>query len=230
MRQRILFLIFSAVLIPVSVCAQNNGWIAVDNNTKELATTKKEVKAAKANREERDKPYLLGMVPEVDGLVTFARTFEVPGKTARELYELIYGQVDALTKEDGQISSHIVLKNDQEHSFAARFNEWMVFSQHILAVDRTEFHYSMIVNCEDGRFTVSMNHLSYIHSDSKTDNADGWKANKLASGQAYRAEEWITDKEAVNKKGTRLLRFSRKYRIKTIDRMNELFSRFSSLA
>ena len=38
----------------------------------------------------------------------------------------------------------------------------------------------------------------------------------------YKAEEWITNKYAVNKKGTKLLPISGKFRRKTVDRMNEL--------
>ena len=38
------------------------------------------------------------------------------------------------------------------------------------------------------------------------------------------AEEWITDKNAVNKKGTRLLPMSAKFRRATIDRVKEIFA------
>jgi colicin import membrane protein len=43
------------------------------------------------------------------------------------------------------------------------------------------------------------------------------------------AEEWITDKEAVNKKNTKLLPISGKFRRKTIDRKDFLFNKFESL-
>ena len=47
--------------------------------------------------------------------------------------------------------------------------------------------------------------------------------------QRYKAEEWISDKEAVNKKNTRLLPLSGKFRRKTIDRKDFLFNKFESL-
>jgi len=230
MKQKVLYFMVLALFMPLSISAQNNGWVVVNDDTKEEEASKvKESKTPKMSREESDAPYLAGKVPEVDGLVTFTREYQVPDKTAAELYELTYKLVHALTKEEGQINSHITLKNDEEHSFAARFNEWMVFSEHLLAVDRTEFHYSMVVICEDGRVTLGMNHLSYIYSDGKTYKTEDWKEIKLGGGQAYKAEEWITDKEAINKKGTKLLRFNRKFRIKTIDRMNEIFDIFNSV-
>ena len=47
--------------------------------------------------------------------------------------------------------------------------------------------------------------------------------------QRLNAEGWITDKEAVNKKNTKLLPLSGKFRIKTIDRKDFLFNKFENL-
>ena len=41
--------------------------------------------------------------------------------------------------------------------------------------------------------------------------------------ERYKAEEWITDDVAVNKKHTRLYPICGKFRKKTIDRKDELF-------
>ena len=46
------------------------------------------------------------------------------------------------------------------------------------------------------------------------------------NGVPYKAEEWITDKEAVNKKGTKLYPRSGKFRRLTIDRVEEIFQGF----
>ena len=45
----------------------------------------------------------------------------------------------------------------------------------------------------------------------------------------YSAEEWITDKYCVNKKHTKLLPVSGKFRRKTIDRKDYLFNRFNTI-
>ena len=45
----------------------------------------------------------------------------------------------------------------------------------------------------------------------------------------YIAEEWITDKYAVNKKRTRLYPVSGKFRRKTIDRKDFIFNKFNAL-
>ena len=46
------------------------------------------------------------------------------------------------------------------------------------------------------------------------------------NGVPYKAEEWITDKLAVNKKGTKLYPRSGKFRRKTVDRVEEIFQGF----
>ena len=46
------------------------------------------------------------------------------------------------------------------------------------------------------------------------------------NGIHYKAEEWISDKEAVNKKGTKLYPRSGKFRRKTVDRVEEIFQSF----
>ena len=45
----------------------------------------------------------------------------------------------------------------------------------------------------------------------------------------YNAEEWITDKYAVNKKHTKLYPLSAKFRRKTIDRKDFIFNKFNTL-
>ena len=46
------------------------------------------------------------------------------------------------------------------------------------------------------------------------------------NGVLYKAEEWITDKEAVNKAGTKLYPRSGKFRRFTVDRVEEIFGGF----
>lgn len=47
--------------------------------------------------------------------------------------------------------------------------------------------------------------------------------------QRLKAEEWITDDLAVNKKNTKLYPVSAKFRRKTIDRKDFIFNKFESL-
>ena len=56
--------------------------------------------------------------------------------------------------------------------------------------------------------------LEYL-SDRRTDT----------KGMETKAEEWITDEWALNKKGNKLSKYSGKFRCKTIDRKDNIFGR-----
>jgi colicin import membrane protein len=63
---------------------------------------------------------------------------------------------------------------------------------------------------------MEMSHIKYFYEEER-------------NPQRYKAEEWITDKEAVNKKNTRLLPLTGKFRRKTIDRKDYLFNKIEGL-
>ena len=44
-------------------------------------------------------------------------------------------------------------------------------------------------------------------------------------GMETKAEDWITDKWGLNKKGNKLAKYSGKFRSKTIDRKDSIFQR-----
>ena len=58
-----------------------------------------------------------------------------------------------------------------------------------------------------------------------TDIKYRYEEGREGGGQAFTAEEWITDKEAYNKKKTKFLKSTGKFRIKTIDLKDSLFSK-----
>ena len=50
----------------------------------------------------------------------------------------------------------------------------------------------------------------------------------LTDGMEVNAEEWITDENALNKAKTKLLKYSGKFRRKTIDRKDEIFENITN--
>jgi len=155
--------------------------------------------------------YMRGNVPVVDGAVCWTRDVEAPGKSAQQLYDIMYSTLVDLTRSEGQLEgSCVALVNKQEHVVVANVREWLVFSNSFLALDRAKFHYTLIARCSDGRVSLTMERLSYRYEEN----------NKM---QTYKAEEWITDDAAVNKKNTRLFRGPGKFRRATIDRKDFLF-------
>lgn len=194
-------------LMPLTMWAQDNTW-----EINEDEEVKQEVKA----KPKVDAKYLKGAVPEVNGLVVFSKHIEVPGKTASQIYDIMLQYMEHLTKTSNQIDSKITTADAQKHEIVGIYQEWLVFKNTALSLDRTRFFYALRAQCTDGAVDVEMMRIRYLYEEERTP-------------QRMTAEEWITDKEAVNKKNTKLLPMSGKFRRKTIDRKDYLFNKFESL-
>ncbi|MBQ9677163.1 MAG: DUF4468 domain-containing protein [Prevotella sp.] len=179
---------------------------------------KKQEEAAKAvvAKPDPNQKYLQGAVPVVDGKVVFSRTFEAPGKTAFELYNIIGKFLQDMTKESNQLNSEIVKADTTDYELGARYEEWLVFQSNVISLDRTRFYYVLKASCQDGKVVVEMSHIKYLYEEQR-------------KAQRYKAEDWITDKVAVNKKNTKLLPLTGKFRRKTIDRKDYLFNKIEGL-
>ena len=197
-------LISFLMALPLMASAQDNTWERVEE--------------APASKESRDAKYLVeNAVPEKDGKVCFETTIEAPGKSAGEIYNILLSQLTKMTKEPNQIErSFVAIKDSVNHKLGAIFQEWLVFKSAALSLDRTEFNYQIICECFDGKANVSLGRIVYLYEAER-------------DPQKYLAEEWITDQYCVNKKHTKLLPISGKFRRKTIDRKDFIFTKFKSL-
>jgi len=183
--------------------------------SKDTAKFTPKVEASKIR--EKDRGYLKGAVPEVDGHVEFDTTYIVPGKTKAELYAFMLRYFTEQTTEEGQLDdmSKVLIQEEENGIVAAKYTEWLVFSKSLLSFDRTKFNYTMIAECKDGQVDLKIKNLSYDYDeDDKTVH--------------YTADEWISDEEAVNKKNTKLFPLSGKFRRKTVDRMRYTFRAINS--
>jgi colicin import membrane protein len=194
-------------LVPLTLWAQDNTWeINEDEDVKQEVKVKTKV----------DPKYLKGAVPEVNGQVVFSKHINVPGKTASQIYDIMLQYMQRLTKTSNQIESQISTSDAQKHEIVGIYQEWLVFKNTALSLDRTRFFYALRAQCSDGAVDIEMMRIRYLYEEERTP-------------QRMSAEEWITDKESVNKKNTKLLPMSGKFRRKTIDRKDFLFNKFESL-
>ena len=162
-------------------------------------------------KENKDEKYLRGAVPIVNGDVCWTLDVDVPGKSAQEIYDKMFKTLTDLTKSEGQLEgSAVSLVNKQDHIIVASVREWLLFSSNFISLDRSKFYYTLVARCSDGHLNMTMDRISYKYEEER---------NK----QVYKAEEWISDDNAVNKKNTKLYRGSAKFRRKTIDRKDQIF-------
>lgn len=204
-------------LCPIVGMAQQNVWEIPDQPTQQVV--KKEAKKVSSTV---DKKYLAGAVPEVNNEVVFTLDRDVPGMSADSIYSKVYAVISKVVEEgkspDLQPAGRIAAVNKSEHTIAARLKEWLVFSSNFISLDRTVFNYTLIAQATDGHIHVTLDRISYAYEMDRKDT----------EGLKVKAEEWITDKYALNKKGNKLSRISGKFRRKTIDRKDNIFARIEA--
>lgn len=169
---------------------------------------------ATAKEKKDDSKYLKGAVPEVNGIVTFKKSFSVPGKSSQEVKNVMKTFVNDLVEKSIPAPGNFArIMEDNDEGIVARVCEWMVFTKKFMNLDRTRFRYQIDVSVKDTRVEMAIHQLTYYYGE----NVEG------EGGQIFKAEEWISDKEAMNKAQTKLYPKSGKFRRKTVDRMEEIF-------
>ena len=188
------------------------------NGKSSSATNTRNIKPGYPGNLKEDPKYLEGAVPQdTDGNVIFTLDLDIAGKTANQIYETVYRYLDQLTKEENQRLSRVALINTDEHIIAAKYSEWLEFTRTFLSLDRTEFNYTLIAKCSDNHLKLTLGRIFY--------NYEKGRSTSLSTN----AEKWITDKIALNKKKNGLRAMSAKFRRKTIDRKDQIFSQVKAL-
>lgn len=199
--RKLILLVF--MCLPLMAAAQNE-WEQLEEDTK----------TTKANPDEK---YLVGAVPVVDGRVTFTTELSAPGKSADQVFSIISDYLTKMTKQKNQFEqSQISLKDSVKHMICGSYQEWLVFKNKPLVLDRTRLFYNLIAECGDGKAKVTMTRIYYLYDEER---------NPLT----LKAEEWITDEYGLKKNKKKLSRISGKFRRKTIDRKDYIFNKLNEL-
>ena len=196
--------------------SKTSGWV-IPTAVKKTEETKPATIAAGLKLKE-DPKYLEGAVTtDENGKVVFEAEMEAPGKSAEQLYELLFDYMSGLTQDKDAIESRIALVNKDEHIIANLMDEWLVFNSSFISLDRTECKYNLIANISDGKIKMTINHINYTYEEGRQ------------TGFKLPAEEVITDKVALTKKKNDLARIFGKFRKKTIDRKDQIFNEIVAL-
>ena len=166
----------------------------------------------------KDPKYLLGAVPEVEGVVTFQKNFSVTDKNEQQIYNILLAYINNslignAIQDKNQPYTRIISEDKENGTIVARIEEYMIFHKTFYELDRTRFRYLINANVQGQKVSLIITQISYYYNE----DMDG------KNGVNYKAEEWITDKVAVNKKGTKLYPRSGKFRRMTVDRTEEIF-------
>lgn len=165
------------------------------------------MKADSKKEKKDDTRYLTGAVPEVDGKVVFSKEFQIPGMSQAEIYDTVMKWMEERLKENKNVDSRVVFSDEEKGTIAGVGEEWIVFSSSALSLDRTLINYQLTVTCKPGNCLVELEKIRFTYRDT----------------EKYKAEEWITDKYALNKTKTKLVRGLAKWRRKTVDFADDIF-------
>ncbi len=155
--------------------------------------------------------YAAGAVPVINGKVTFEEIIPAEGYSAAEVCEIVntwikerYVEPTVISRKhfDSGVPGTTVIKGE----------EYIVFKNSFFVLSRARIYYFLTLTANDGSCTFNMSRITYWYDDE--DDKGGIK---------MKAEEWITDDNAFNKKG-KMKKFEGKFRSKTIDLKNILVS------
>lgn len=198
-----------------TTASQGSGWVIPTATKKETPKPSAQVNGAKLKE---DPKYLEGAITfDEQGKIVFDTEIEAPGKSAAQLYDLVFDYMSGLTQDKESKASRMALVNKDEHIIANTMDEWLVFSNSFISLDRTECKYNLIAKITDGKVSLSINHINYIYEEGRQ------------TGFKLPAEEVIIDKVALTKKKNDLARIFGKFRKKTIDRKDQIFSEIAAL-
>lgn len=200
---------------PATTASQGSGWVIPTATKKETPKPAAQVNGAKLKE---DPKYLEGAITfDEQGKIVFDTEIEAPGKSAAQLYDLVFDYMSGLTQDKESKASRMALVNKDEHIIVNTMDEWLVFSNSFISLDRTECKYNLIAKITDGKVSLSINHINYIYEEGRQ------------TGFKLPAEEVIIDKVALTKKKNDLARIFGKFRKKTIDRKDQIFSEIAAL-
>lgn len=145
-----------------------------------------------------------GTIPVVNGKVTFVETVPATGRSAQEVKEIIDSWIEERFVEPTVISARR-LQSDKPATAILKGEEYITFKSTAFALERARIYYILTLTAKEGSCTFNMSRITYWYDDADE-----------RGGLRMIAEEWITDENAINKKGG-LKKFEGKFRNKTID-------------
>lgn len=195
------------------------GWaVPVTVAAKPKEAAKPANKLANGTTAKVDMKYLAGAITYNDeNKIEFTLDTDANRKTAKQIYDIVLKYMSELTQNEQNIASRVALVNDAEHVIANTMDEWLVFSQSFISLDRTEFKYQLIARISDNHLNLSLCRIIYNYEEGRS------------TGFKEPAEEVISDKIALNKKQNDLAKIFGKFRKCTIDRKDQIFAELAAL-
>lgn len=164
---------------------------------------------------QEDAKYMRGAVPEKDGKVVFSRELNLPGQSQEQIYRTLKQWAENYFVPKEQFQSRVLYSNPEEGQIVAQGQEYLVFTDKVLSLDRALTTYQMFMECAPDKCNLKITAIRYLY-------------NTGGKPEVIRAEDQITDKYTLNKAGTKLIKATGKFRTHTIDMAERLFTEASA--
>lgn len=161
---------------------------------------------------QEDPKYLAGAVPVVDGKVLFSREITAPGLTKEQIYDRVLQWAEQRFAPHAEFHCQVLYKDAEKGQIVCQGQEYLVFADKALSLDRSLTTYQMFIEVASGTCYLKVTAIRYSYFTSSE-----------SIPETLKAENVITDENTLTRKKDRLLRATGKFRIKTIDLVEELF-------
>lgn len=177
-----------------------------------VATSQAQITAPVETTSETDQmAKYLAPIPMEDGKVYLERELTLPEGTNAD--ETFAKMKDWLSRcmNDKRIISSTALETEEPYTLQQMVKQEVVFSSGLLALDKADYQYVLDLSLKGNKLILKTRRISIYYNG---DNPD----RKMLR---HPAEEYISDKVALNKKKDKILFGFRKFRIKTVDMIDE---------
>lgn len=163
---------------------------------------------------QEDQKYLAGAIPEDGGKVVFTKEINMPSLSKDQIYDTMYRWAEKYFSEEGR---RLVYSDKDKGDIAAVGEEYIIFQSTALSLDRALMSYRVTIECENNAASIKVAGIRYEYN-----------VSYQREPEIYAAEDWITDKYALNKNKKKLNRGNGKFRRKTIDLIDNMFESASA--
>ncbi len=154
--------------------------------------------------------YLAGAVPETGSKVIFSKSIEPKKQISDEqLFALMeHWANENYTTSDDRVQNRVLITDPVKKNIACWGEKMLVFQKSALSLDQAKMIYQLVLEINNGRCAITVRNIKYDYTDSK---------------DLMVAEEIISDKVALNKSKNKLNRYYDKFRIHTVDAVEDIY-------
>ena len=155
--------------------------------------------------------YMVGAIIEKDGKVYFERSIKGPTLSREHIYKTAYLWLEDHL-DDEKVKNPVIFENkEMPNTWMASVPEhFLVFKKTMISVDRTFIKYRIRLTASEESLKMEIWDITYEYYPGSEKEPE-----------RYTAEKCITDEYALDKSRTKLNRITSKFRIKTIDMVDE---------